>query len=178
MARSTLPFSQPLATIAGARKEAVFAGKGEKARKKADQAAIVFGDGSGQIVIGDLARDATQRGERVHVTADEGLEALAVSELQIQHAAVRFDQGEGIELALVAGVIERAEVPPIDFEALAGGGSMRTKARLGFSCGRTVCTYSRRMVWPPLIAEWPQPLLDDGGRDAWDPFPAIRRWWL
>ncbi len=106
--------------IAGPRVEAIFAGEGEKARKKTDQAAIVLGHGSSQIVIGDLARDAAQGGEGVHVTADEGFKALAVSELQIEHAAVGFDQGERVELALVAGVVERAEVPPVDFEALAG----------------------------------------------------------
>jgi hypothetical protein len=86
----------------------------------------------------------------VHVATDEGFEALAVSELQIQHAAVGFDQGESIELALVPGVIERAEVPPSTSKRSPGGGSIRRKARLGFNCGRTVCTYSRRMLCPPL----------------------------
>ena len=33
-----------------------------------------------------------------------------------------FDEGEHVELALVAGVVELAEVPPIDFETLARGG--------------------------------------------------------
>ena len=70
--------------IAGTRIEAVFASEAEKARKKADQAAIMFGHGGGQIVIGDFARHATQRGEGMHVTTDEGFEALAVSELQIR----------------------------------------------------------------------------------------------
>ena len=42
--------------------------------------------------------------------------------LQIHHAAVGFDEGERVKLALVAGVVERAEVPPIDFETLASGG--------------------------------------------------------
>ena len=82
--RSTFPFSQPLAGLQARGIKAVFAGEGQEARKEADQAAIVFGDGGGQIVIGDLARDATQRRERMNVTTDEGLEALAVSELQIR----------------------------------------------------------------------------------------------
>ena len=120
MARSTLPFSQPAAGLQARGIEAVFASEGEKARKEADQAAIVFGHGGGQIVIGDFARDTAAKREGMHVTADEGFKALAVSELQIEHAAVRIDQREGIELALVAGVVQRAEVPPIDFETLAG----------------------------------------------------------
>ena len=36
--------------IAGPRIEAVFASEGEKARKKTDQPAIVFGDGSRQVL--------------------------------------------------------------------------------------------------------------------------------
>ena len=50
-ARSTFPFSQPLAGLQARGIEAVFAGEGEEARMEANQAAIVFGDGGGQIVI-------------------------------------------------------------------------------------------------------------------------------
>ncbi len=102
MARLHFAFFPAARHIAGTGKEAVFAGEGEKARKEADQAAIMFGDRGGQIVVGDLARDAAQKREGMHVTADEGLEALAVSELQIQHPAVAFDQAEGVQLAHVA----------------------------------------------------------------------------
>ena len=116
----------------------VFAGEAEKGRQETDQAAIMFSNGGRQVVIGDLACDTTKRGERMHVTADERLESLTVSELQIEHPAVRFDQGERVELALIAGVIEHAEVAPIDFETPPGGGSMRRKARLDFNCGRAV----------------------------------------
>jgi hypothetical protein len=73
------------------------------------------------------------------VTPDEGFETLAVSELQIQHAAVRFDEGEGIELALVALRIECSEVPPIHFEALTWRRLHSQKGASGFICGRIVC---------------------------------------
>ena len=106
--------------IAGARVEAVFASEAEEAREKTDQATIMFGDSGGQVVVDDLACDTAQRGESVNVAADEGFEALAVSELDVEHAAVRVDQREGIQLAHVAGIIERAEVAPVDFEAFAG----------------------------------------------------------
>ena len=43
-----------------------------------------------------------------------------MSELQIQHAAVAFHQGERIKLAFVAGIIEGAEVAPVDLAAFAG----------------------------------------------------------
>src|SRR5207249_4710738 len=82
--------------------------------------AIVLGHRSSQIVVNDLTRDTTQSEEGMHVTADESLKALAVRELQKQHAAVSIDESEGIELALVAGIIQHAEVPPIDLETLAG----------------------------------------------------------
>ena len=47
--------------VASFRIKAALTGESEKARKETDQATIVFGDGGGQVVIGDLARDATQR---------------------------------------------------------------------------------------------------------------------
>ena len=40
--------------VTGARNETVFAREGEKARIEADQVAIVFGDGGGQIIEPDL----------------------------------------------------------------------------------------------------------------------------
>jgi len=48
----------------------------------------------------------------------EGLEALTVRELGVHHAAMAFHQREGVQLALVAGVVERAEVPPVDLETI------------------------------------------------------------
>jgi hypothetical protein len=51
------------------------------------------------------------------MTTDESLEALAVSELHKQFAAVAFHQTEGIELARVTLVEKRPEVTPVDFEA-------------------------------------------------------------
>ena len=119
--------------------EAVLAGKGEKARMETDQTAIVFGDGGGQIVIADFAGDAAQRGESMNVTTDEGFETLAVSELQIQHAAVRFDQGKGIELALSPEYSSAPKCPQSTSKRSPGEGSMRTKARLRLACGRTFC---------------------------------------
>jgi len=68
----------------------------------------------------------------VDVTADESFKALAMSELQIEHAAVGFHQGERVELALVAAVVERAEVPPIDFESLTWGGLHADKRTIRF----------------------------------------------
>ena len=111
----------------------------------------MFGHRGSQIVVDDLARDTAQGREGMHVTADEGFKALAVSELQIEHAAVGIDQGEGVELALIAGVIERAEVPPIDFEALArrrlhaNEGAMSVWLWGGFCLGN-----ARKIVWPPV----------------------------
>src|SRR5712692_3014477 len=40
--------------IAGFWIKAIFAGEGQKAREETDQAAIVFGDGGGQVVIGNF----------------------------------------------------------------------------------------------------------------------------
>jgi len=46
--------------IAGSRKEAVFTGAGEKAWKKAHEAAVMFGDRRSQVVMDDFPDDAIQ----------------------------------------------------------------------------------------------------------------------
>ena len=66
-------------------------GEAQEAREKANKAAIVLGNGGRQIIVGDLARHATQRLKRVKMTTSEGSEALAVSELGIEHPTVRID---------------------------------------------------------------------------------------
>ena len=55
------------------RDKAVFAGEAEEARKEADQTAIVFGNGGGEIIVGDFARNAAEGSEGVDVAAGEGL---------------------------------------------------------------------------------------------------------
>jgi hypothetical protein len=67
--------------------------------------------------------------KRVLVTADEGLKALTMSELDKEHPAVGFDQAEGVELSFVALIIERAEVAPVDLEALPRAGLHTHKGR-------------------------------------------------
>src|SRR5450759_250432 len=102
MARSTFPNPPPRCRLSD---KSCTRGRKRESAGGTDQAAVVFGDGGGQVVIGNLARHAAQRRKRMHVTTDEGFEALAVGKLQVQHAAVRFDQGEGVELALVPRII-------------------------------------------------------------------------
>jgi len=85
----------------------------------------------------------------MNVTAHEGFEALAMSELDIHHAVVRIDQGEGIQLTRIARGIERAEVTQSTSKRSPAMGFMRTKVRRGFSCGRTLRKYSWRMLDPP-----------------------------
>ena len=55
------------------------------------EAAIVFDNSGGQVVVCDFTRHATQRVKRVSVTTGEGSEALAVSELDIQRSTVGID---------------------------------------------------------------------------------------
>ena len=57
------------------RNEVVFAGEAKEARMKADDPAVMFGHGGSEVVIGDLTRDASQFGERMNLTANEGPEA-------------------------------------------------------------------------------------------------------
>src|SRR3954452_2976865 len=105
-----LAFFPTTGRVAGPRVKTIFASEAEKAWKKTDQASVMLGNRSGEIVVNDLARNAAQSGEGVNVTANECSETLAVSELRIQHAAVRIHQCEGVQLTGVAGIVERAEV--------------------------------------------------------------------
>jgi hypothetical protein len=100
--------------IAGTRVEAIFAREAEKARKKTHQAAIVLGHGGSEIIIGDLARDATHCGEGMHVAADESFKALAVSELQIEHAlwaSTRANTEFGATLLKTGLAVEALSLP-------------------------------------------------------------------
>lgn len=54
------------------------------------------------------------------MASDEGLEALAVGELDVEHPAVTLDQAECVELPLVAGMAQGAEVALVDFETFSG----------------------------------------------------------
>jgi hypothetical protein len=70
--------------------------------------------------------------EGVHMAADESFKALAVRELRVEHAAVGFDESKGVEFAFVAGVVEHAEVSPINLETLARGGLHADKRTIRF----------------------------------------------
>src|SRR5450432_305331 len=106
--------------VASPRIEATLTRESEKARKKTDQLAVMFGDRGGKIVIENFSGDATQCSESVNVAAHKSVETLAMRELDIKHAAMRIDQREGVEFPLVAGIIERSEMSPVHFEAFAG----------------------------------------------------------
>ena len=70
----------------------------------------------------------------MQVAADESLKALAMGELDVEHAAVTLRPGKGVELALVAGIVQDAEVAPVDFEALSGAG-LHPHEGAGRMCG-------------------------------------------
>ena len=106
--------------MAGARVEVVVAGEGEKTRVETHQLAFMLGHGGKQIVIENLPCHAGHEAEGMLVAAQEGFKTLAVSELDVEAAAVALDQAKGVEFAAVAVVIERTEVAPVDLKAIAG----------------------------------------------------------
>jgi hypothetical protein len=79
---------------------------------------------------------------------------------------LRIDQGECIELALVAGIIEHAEVSPIDLEALAWRWFHAQKGSVGFQLGTGGVHMIAQDGVSAAIAEWPQLLFDHGCRHA------------
>ena len=70
-----MPFSQAAADVTGTRNETAFASEGEKAGIETDEIAIVFGDGSGEIIEPDFAARAREELKGMNVTAGKGLEA-------------------------------------------------------------------------------------------------------
>ena len=73
------------------RKKPMITSEAQEAREKADKAAVVFGNGGGQIIVSDFAGHAAHRVKGVNVTASEGFKALAVSELDVECPAVSID---------------------------------------------------------------------------------------
>jgi hypothetical protein len=176
-----LAFFPTTGRIAGSRVKTIFPSEAEKARQKTDQASVMFSDRGGEIVVDDFPRDTAQCGEGVNVTANECSETLAVSELRIEHAAVRIHQCEGVQLTGVAGIVERAEVAPIDFEAFSGErfhaheGALRRELRANFLqilAQNTVAT---------AITERVQSLFNDGAGDTRifpEPFGNVALEWI
>src|SRR5579885_3503584 len=100
------------------------------------------------------------------VTTDEGFEALAVSELQVQHAAVCFHQGESVEFAFVALIVESAEVSPIDFKAFSRRRLHPQKSAIGFQLRANRADILAQDTMAAGITQRTQLLFNKGGRDG------------
>ena len=159
-----MPFSQPGAGITGTRVKVVFAGEGEEARLEAHQTAIVFGDGGQQIVVPTFTGHSAQGLKGVLVATREGFKTLAVGELDIEHAAVGLDQAEGVELALIALIVERVKVAPVDLEALAGRGFHAHEGTRGRAGGTHAPQVAVQDGVPAGITGRAQALQDDDSR--------------
>ncbi len=91
----------------------------------------------------------------------KGLEALAVGELQIQHPAVGIDQGKSVQLALVALIVQDAEVAPIHFEAFSGRRFHADEGALGLQPRPDVVEVSAQDGVAAGVAQRAQSLFDD-----------------
>jgi hypothetical protein len=103
----------------------------------------MFGNGRAQIIEPKLACDTTHEAERVDMTANEGLEARAVRDLQIQLAAVTFHQTEGVEFSCMPLIGRRVEVSLVDFEAFPRS---RLHAQVG-ARGAGLCTHPVQVLF-------------------------------
>ena len=97
----------------------------------------------------------------MNVAASEGLEALAVRELNVEHAAVRIDQGEGIELARISRVFERAEVAPVNLEAFPGNRFHADEGAAGLPLRPDLTDVFLENARSAFVTEWSQALFDD-----------------
>src|SRR5271167_613194 len=149
--------------VAGSRVEVTLTGEGQEARMEADQGTVVLRHGGRQVVVPTFTSGAAQGLKGMEVTTGEGLEALAVSELDIEQATVTFDQAKGIELALVTLVVEGAEMAPIDLEALPGGRLHAHEGSAGVQRGPPLADVSPQDGDAALVAQRTQALEDDHG---------------
>ena len=127
------------------------------------QVAIVLGNGSRQIVVPKFTGDSAEGVKGVNVAAHESFEALAVSELHIQLAAMTFHETEGIELACVALVGKDTEMAPVDFEALAGCGLHAHIGPLRLSFRTHAVQVFFQDAQTTVEAKWAEPLCDHHG---------------
>ena len=74
-----------------------------------------------------------------------------------------IDQGEGIELAGIAGVIQRAEVAPIDFKPLSGQRFHSDEGAFGRNLRSRISHVLTDNAVASLISHGAELLLDDGG---------------
>ena len=155
------PFFPAACGIACVRDKAIFTGETEEARLKADETSVMFSNCGGQVVISDLTCNATQFGEGMNMTADESFEALAMRELDIHHAAVSIDQGEGIQLTRIARIIERAEVAPVNLEAFPGDGFHADEGAAGLQLRTHPAYIFLEDARSAFVTEWSQALFDD-----------------
>src|ERR1039457_6757633 len=119
-----------------------------------------------QVVIENFPAHAIESRKGMDVATHEGLKTLAVSELQIRHPAMSIDQREGIQLTLVAFVVESAEVAPVHLEALAGLGLHTHEGALGLWLRAHVVDVVTQDGVAAVVSEGPQALLDDSRAGA------------
>src|ERR1043166_350479 len=148
--------------ITGTWKETVLLGEGQEAWMEVHQFAVVFVYRGGQIVIPDFFAAPAHGVEGMNVTTYESFEGLIVRKLQIKHAAVALYQSESVELAFIAGIIQRTKVAPVHFESLA---RIRLHANEGTLSRWRWSILANKLLQdaaPPGVAERLQPLHNHG----------------
>ena len=123
----------------------------------------MFGYSRDQIVVDALSGGAAHEPEGMDMASYEGLEALIMSELDIEPPAMTFDAAEGVQLAPVSLIIERTEMPPVNLKAIPGTGfDTHERARWLLNPPQTRHVFLQNGP-PAVIAKRPYSLCDDDG---------------
>ena len=104
----------------------------EESAVVADNRAVPLDDRGEHVVVDQFPRGATEKKEGVPQAAVQGLLALAVAELEIEHPAVAFGDRQTGELPGGIAVVDSAEMAPVDLALLAGCGLEADKGPLFF----------------------------------------------
>ena len=104
---------------AGAGREVIVAGELEQAGMKLHRGAAAVEHGAAEIVVHEVAGDATERVEGVDVSAEEALERLVEGEERGERARVAEDHDETGDRACAVSDADLAEGAPVDLRLLA-----------------------------------------------------------
>jgi len=115
-----LPFLPGGSHLTDFRDKPQLTGKVQEEQIEAHQGAIPLTDHSPQVVKQDFSGHPVELLKGMQVTTAQGSQSHRVGEFQVKPAAVRFDQGKGIEPPSGTAIIDLTAIGPVHLELLPG----------------------------------------------------------
>ena len=100
--------------MTGARNDFVYPQKIQEGVIETDDAPAAFRDGGQHIIDDDFFRGSVKEVESVEQSLMKGFLLLGVGKLDVKHAAVRFNDSQGVKLSDGFPISQGAKVTPVD----------------------------------------------------------------